>query len=344
MRIELFDRPDADRYPGGDTVQISAVERYLTSAGHEVRRRSDQIPGAFQADVVLLFGLTRIHELFVRALSARRSGVPYVVFPIYWDLDEVVPGHRRAEAVAARHVEGRVSENVLTWAAAVCPNSEAEVAHLTHRFPAVRTDHFCVVRNGVDREELSPLFDPHRERIRQVVCAGGIGARKNQLNLIRAAQAFSCPLKIVGQVSPGFSDYERQVRQEAPAHAEFTGLWPRARLLAELAHSWVHCQPSFIETPGLVSLEAAALGCNVVVSDTPPVREYFGERAIYVTPHEPRSIAEGVAQALGSQPDTARAAWVLDAFDWKQVLRPLDEILEAAAWGRRRKGAPVGAI
>ena len=40
------------------------------------------------------------------------------------------------------------------------------------------------------------------------------------------------------------------------------------------------------ETPGLSNLEAAMMGCNLILPDIAPVKEYFGDDAIYISPEE----------------------------------------------------------
>ncbi len=60
----------------------------------------------------------------------------------------------------------------------------------------------------------------------------------------------------------------------------------------------VFCFPSFAEGFGLPPLEAMASGVPVVVSNTTALPEICGNAAIYIDPHQPESIAEGINELL----------------------------------------------
>jgi glycosyltransferase involved in cell wall biosynthesis len=86
---------------------------------------------------------------------------------------------------------------------------------------------------------------------------------------------------------------------------------PELYALAEL-----HILPSWRETPGLASLEAAAAGCRVVSTTIGSAREYFGAEAGYCHPADQRSIREAVAASLqGPRPENLRRR-VLDEYNW----------------------------
>lgn len=59
-------------------------------------------------------------------------------------------------------------------------------------------------------------------------------------------------------------------------HEDLVGLYDRAR---------VHVFPSFRESPGLATLEAAGRGVNCAVSHLGPVTEYFRNLMRYCNPY-----------------------------------------------------------
>ena len=66
---------------------------------------------------------------------------------------------------------------------------------------------------------------------------------------------------------------------------------------------------SLFEGSPNVVLEAMACACPLVVSDIPEHRELLDEEtAIFVDPHGPRSVAEGILQVLSDRPAAARRA------------------------------------
>ena len=95
-------------------------------------------------------------------------------------------------------------------------------------------------------------------------------------------------------------------------YSELTALYESAR---------VHVVPSSFETTGLVSLEAALSGCNIVTTDRGYAREYLGDNAWYCDPSDSRSIAEAVLAAWESPPDPSLRARILDNYTWDHTAR-----------------------
>jgi tetratricopeptide (TPR) repeat protein len=78
-------------------------------------------------------------------------------------------------------------------------------------------------------------------------------------------------------------------------------------LASAYAAARVHALPSWYELPGLVSLEAAYNGCNVVVTDNGTARDYLGNDAFYCNPGDEQSICQAVMEAYASDvPSTLR--------------------------------------
>jgi tetratricopeptide (TPR) repeat protein len=68
-------------------------------------------------------------------------------------------------------------------------------------------------------------------------------------------------------------------------------------LSSAYAAARVHVLPSWYELPGLVSLEAAAHGKNIVVTRTGTTADYIGDKAFYCLPGSEDSIASAVMAA-----------------------------------------------
>ena len=90
--------------------------------------------------------------------------------------------------------------------------------------------------------------------------------------------------------------------------------------------SKVHVLASFYESTGLVSLEALASGCQIVVSDLPIQRELFGERAFYCNPSDPSSIQSAIAAAL--QASTNHSEWARKQFSWQKAALALERVYQ----------------
>ena len=76
--------------------------------------------------------------------------------------------------------------------------------------------------------------------------------------------------------------------------------------------------PSYRETPGLASMEAAAVGCAVIVTEEGSAREYFGDLAGYADPRSSASIARAVLDAVQA-PHQPALRHHMQAYDWLAV-------------------------
>src|SRR5262249_13766127 len=145
---------------------------------------------------------------------------------------------------------------------------------------------------------------------------------KNQLGLVRAFRNLPQErLIVLGNTAPNCMKYRAAVEAAASSNVEFHESVPHSQMVHYWTRTKVLVQPSYIETPGLAALEAAGAGIPVVVSDVPPVREYFGETADYCRPHSVRSIAQACRAAAGRPGRDASA--LAQRFRWQNVLAPL---------------------
>lgn len=330
---------------------MERTAQFLRELGHRVDISFDLAPDLRQYDVVHLFNLTRPVETHIQALNAKRQGKPYVLSSVYWDLDAAVPWSayefprnvwRRVVPSSlrrmARQIRGGgaapVDEPVLQAeiirdAIVILPNSNAEKQHLLDRFPSVPADRFVVVLNGIDPP--NSANDVQSSSFPEVagafVCAGAIGPRKNQLNLVRAFRELPDErLIIIGNPSPGSDRYLRAVRKASTTNVTFRPAVDHSMMLAALREAKALVQPSYIETPGLSAMEAAALGLPVVVSDVAPVREYFGDLAHYCDPSSPASIADGCKAAVASAPKDGRE--FTSKHRWPRALSELKTVFD----------------
>jgi len=355
-------------------VQIQAIEDFLRRRGHDVRRTRELAPDLSGVDVAILFNLTRPCDCYCHARNAMRSGVPYVLFPIYWDLDSAIP--RSAHPYTTREAVKRIiprrwrqaaqslrfvtqnrsragaARNGVLWhiaasshrslaacvargAAAVCPNSRAEAEHLASHVADVDPAKVVVVLNGIFRDMSAPPVRPEGVDLPEgpfLLCVANIAPRKNQLNLARAAARCRVPLLLAGKPGAGCEYYVERIRKAGGDCVRLLGRleYPQLRWLYERSHA--HALPSYIETPGLSTLEAAASGCHIVVSPNGPVREYFGDRAVYCEPDSVDSIAGALQAVLDRpRPGPELADFIRRTYAPDRVLAPLDDLVRRVA-------------
>jgi glycosyltransferase involved in cell wall biosynthesis len=144
-----------------------------------------------------------------------------------------------------------------------------------------------------------------------VLCVGRLEDLKNQLGLILALEREPVDLVLIGQTNPLHRAYARAVRRAAARRSRRGALTllieqvERPLLLSAMAAASVHVLPSWFETAGLTSLEAALAGCAVVSTSRGYAQAYLGREAHYCDPGDPESLRTAVARARSVGPSSA---------------------------------------
>jgi hypothetical protein len=336
-RVSLF------TVPGGDTVQMVETARALRGCGVDAHVTADLAADPRCYDLVHLFNLGRVQESAYLARRAADAGVPVVLSPIYWDMSEFERrGHSGARAAIGRVLPPEATERlrgvwrylrdgernpatmrlivrgwrrlqryVLSVSSCLLPNSAAEAELLGREFGPPSCP-VVVVPNGVSAE----FGEPGRQERSGVGCVGRIEPRKNQLRLVRALRETDYDVALVGAPAPNHRGYLKRVLGRGGAHVKWLDHMTHAEIRQVLAATRVHALPSWFETPGLASLEAAAAGCAIVVSDRGSTREYFGDEAHYCDPADEASIRDAVLRAYDAPAAPALRERVLSSFTW----------------------------
>ena len=148
---------------------------------------------------------------------------------------------------------------------------------------------------------------------------GRIEGIKNQLNLIKALNDTKFRLIIIGDAAPNQKEYFESCKKNAAANISFISHLPQQQLLAHYAAAKVHVLPSWFEVCGLASLEAAAMGCQVVITDNGYARSYFHDDAFYCDPTSPASILDAVEKAAVSNANTGLQNRIISHYSWQQA-------------------------
>ena len=113
-------------------------------------------------------------------------------------------------------------------------------------------------------------------------------------------------LVVVGTNQSGLLDGGLRVPSELRERVHFRGQmndFAGLRRLYRASAALVF--PSFYESFGLPPLEAMRLGCPVIASDIPALREICGDAALYADPRRPAEIARAI-RTLMDDPALAR--------------------------------------
>ncbi len=367
LKILFCVRHDLRRVGGGDATQILRTREALEALGVQVQLWSEpRAPVRGSYDLAHLFHLTRL-DTFVHARALGAEGLPFVLSTIYWPMAELERhGHvgplrllHRALSSAPADVAKNGVRALLaggTWrtpllaaaptrwdervsfllsrARCLLPNSRAEAGVLRALGATSRVEPVVNATEPPPAEaDAAPL--PRGLPPRFLLAAGRIEPRKNQLALLEALAGFPVPLVVVGDPGPLHAGYLRRVRTAAGrTGAMLLPAQPRATLFALLARAEAHLAPAWYETPGLVSLEAAAAGTRVVTTDRGCPREYFGEGATYLDPADPPSMRAAAELALARPKDPSLRERVLREYTWARAAAQTLEAYRGALGGQ----------
>ncbi|HEY6504889.1 MAG TPA: glycosyltransferase family 4 protein [Chitinophagaceae bacterium] len=345
MKIAFIARSTLYKVHGGITVQVLETAKYLRELGADVViRLTDEKINYAEFDLLHFFDITRPANILYHI---ERTNKPFVLSPVLIDYSEYDKQHRRGipgfilrmfstdtneyiKAVSRWFLrkdklqskkylwkgQGRSIRYILEKAEMILPNSKKEYDQLKETYAVDKP--YVVVPNGIDDR----LFRPDNSALKDeklVLCAARIEGVKNQLNLVKALNNTEYNLLLIGDVSPNQKEYYRHCREAASANIKFISRLPQEELLQYYRKVKVHILPSWFETCGLSSLEAAAMGCNIVITNKGFSREYFGDEALYCDPGDVESIYQTVHRAAGNPSQKNLQEKVLSNYTWRQA-------------------------
>lgn len=123
-------------------------------------------------------------------------------------------------------------------------------------------------------------------------------SNKNVSRLIEAAKKYGFQLKLAGHLM-GKTEHDWLSGLIANAsNIEYVGEVSEEELQDLYKRAKVFALPSLQEGVGMVALEAAAYGCEIVLTNYGAPKEYYDGRAILVNPRSVDEIGQGVIRAL----------------------------------------------
>jgi len=343
-KIAFITRSTLYTVPGGDTVQIVQTAEQLTAMGIDVEiLLSNEEIDYRTYDLLHFFNITRPADILSHCKKAKK---PFVVSTILCNYTEYDKHHRKgigalfaylpADSIEyiktmARWVLGKdhLSSISYIWkgqrksiieilqlAALMLPNSESECRRVKKNY--IDNINNIVVPNGINPNMFK--YNPNIKKDDQLVlCVGRIEGIKNQVNLIKALNNTDYKLLIIGAPAPNQVNYYNECRRIAADNIVFIDYIPADKLVVYYERAKVHVLPSWFETTGLSSIEAAAMGCNIVITDKGDTREYFENYAFYCDPAAPQSILNAIIKASSMPSISPLREKILSKYTWQHA-------------------------
>jgi len=150
--------------------------------------------------------------------------------------------------------------------------------------------------------------------------------RKNIRRLAQASAELGVPLVIAGRATTGpvLDDLKRRIGQGQ--RISLLGFVDEATKGALYSLCRVFCLPSLHEGTGLVAVEAASYGANLVITRNGGPPDYFGDMVEYVDPFDIADIRRGLALAWDRPKNNLLKNHLLSTLTWTHSARALVEV------------------
>ena len=321
MKVLFNSYPVAFACPGGGEVQLLQTKNYLNSLNVETSFFDQWNPQFQSVDLIHYFSTQGGSLNFCGYV--KKINKPLAISPILWT---------RSGAYDMREIK-----KVLDTASILLPNSDIESNVLSEDFD-IPLEKFHTVHNGIDESFFNSLnISP--EKFRKEFNIQGpfflnvanIEHRKNQTNLAKALINFKGDHQLILIGNCRDHKYLDEIIKIGNGRIRYIGYIDHHSEL--LKSAYLACDgfvlPSLLETPGLAALEAAALGCNILITSEGSTKEYFEDKAIYVNPNSTESITEGL-EKLANTPENINLIETMRKFTWlnsaKQTLEAYKKI------------------
>lgn len=355
MKVLFQSRTTLFTVPGGDTVQVLKTKEYLEKLGIDVDISTELEPNLNRYDLVHLFNLIRPQEVLIQVRNAKKQGKKVALSTIYGLYTEY---DRSARCGITKLISNLLSTSTLEYLKTIAravknnemhkgtlqylacghtpaqreivssvdvflPNSTSEMNRVIADFQNASHKSFVVVPNAVD----SILFNPNEVVVSNeikryegcILCVARIEGRKSQLNLVRAMVGLPYQLVLIGKPAPNHLVYFEQIKEEAGENVHILGQVDHNLLPQFYKAAKVHALISWMETPGLSSIEAGVMESNLVVTDKGDPRDYFGNYAFYCDPGTVDSIRNALIDAYEAPLNPALRTHILNNFTWERT-------------------------
>ncbi len=322
LRVRLIAQHDADL--DGEELAAIDIERIAGGRGHHWEQFT--LPRHIGDAALLCLGNTAP----IRSLRGDRP-----VAVMLHDLAYRLFGQDYSVRYRAMH---RVIDHVaLQHARPLITVSDAERSTIATFDPAAAR-RILVAPNGGFARDMPPdlLWSPATGDDAYAMHVGALSQRKNVAGLVAVAIDLArrkrLHFRFVGPPNACSGAAARSIPADVRPLITFRGYIDDDELYRLYAGARLLLFPSLYEASGLPPIEAMAIGCPVIVSDLPVMRERCGGAALYCDPHDHAAMAQRAIDLL-EQPALARRLSVLGRihatrFTWA---RQVEQVVAAIA-------------
>jgi glycosyltransferase involved in cell wall biosynthesis len=346
--------------PGGDTTQIEMTAKHLRTLGVFVEIvLADKKIEYGKYDLIHFFNIIRPDDIlchikknkpfvvstifveFTEFDKVARGGISGVLFKILtpWQIEYlkcvarfIMKGDKIKSKYFLFHGQYKSVLHIAKNAKLLLPNSHSEYKRLEKQLQ--RNFPYKKVVNAIDLDVFNDSVVENEIYKNHVLIVGRIEGGKNQLNVIKALRGTEYQLTMIGKPAANQMSYYRECRKAASNHTNIRFVEEHIEheeLVSIYKAAKVHVLASWFETTGLVSLEAAMMDCNIVVTRKGDTEEYFNNMVHYCQPDDLDSIKNAIVKAYHSPVNHKLKAFIKENYNWditaKQTLEAYNSVL-----------------
>ena len=349
VKILFQNRANAFEKWGGDTTQMVETKNHLEKYDIDIKISLEANPDVSNYDLIHIFNIQGSEYGIKQVLNAKYNKKPVALSTIYWDFTYFNNIMKEGYIYSENHLikslaninqnipnllikflnfnksikEKKYARLMLKESDILLPNSysELEIISLSFKMPEIRQKS-VIIPNGISTskfqnnnssESLDILKFLPDEYVLEVA---NFGIWKGQLKVISALLEYpKIPLVFIGNLE---STYAKECIKlgNIRGNTYFLGEIPHEEIYPYFSNAKVHVLPSFRESPGLSTLEAAVFGANCVVSFHGPIAEYFGLDIFCCDPKNVESIKNAILKAWNSPKKNNLKNRILNEFTW----------------------------
>lgn len=354
MKVLFQSRTNLFQAPGGDYVQMLKTKEYLEKLDVIVDISLAFEPDLSSYDLVHLFNLMEPQDIYLQMLHAKKHNKPVVlstIYGLYTEFERKARGgffQKLAQYLSAYQIEYikrmvkhyhekrfhlgvqklammgfyKMMHHIVSETNVFLPNSDSEMQRVAREFQ-ISNPSYVAIPNAVDAQVFQmhdvETDNPYAQYQNCILCAARLEGRKSTLQLVRAVKNTNYTLVLVGKPSDNQKDYIQQIHREAGKNVVFLGAVPHEDLKYLYQVAKVHVLASWMETPGLSSLEAAVMECNIVVTKKGDTYDYFQDFAYYCEPDDVLSIKKAIDEAFQAPFNPKLKQRILERYTWEKT-------------------------
>lgn len=325
MKVLLCLRQNYYKNFASDSMQALKIMKYMREKGITVDIDSSNVVDYSNYDIVHLFNLLNTGESYKHFRQALREKCNIVVTPNYWNYERYFNYKNDSEAIKLWRRCKPYREEILKRSKGIFCSSMKEKELLRKDF--IIPNRYNIIQLGVEvQNEDIPLysFKERHNLEKYVLCVGRIKESKNQLLLSKVCEELKVHLVLIGNIDD--KAYFRECMKHK--NVKYFGFMDSYNIYNAYRFAQVHALVGFSEMPGLSSIEAGAIGCNIVTTEEGCSREYFDDMAIYCDPYNEESIYNAVKKGLTLRKNRKLKKHIMENYSWKKYVdRIYDEYL-----------------